>query len=87
MNSDQKTSSSTLKPLPFGAKKSLVFKMYPSTPENTLRSTMHYCQKLLNHKNLPEAELINKQWLSKNVLEEIIKYEGAPAGYEKNFRE
>ena len=80
------TPASGLKPLPFGAKKSQVFKMYPRTPERMLRSTIHHAQKEINPKNLPEEELIKTQWVNQKVLQRIIEIEGPPAGYEPEFR-
>lgn len=80
------TPASGLKPLPFGAKKSQVFKMYPRTPERIIRSTIHHAQLEINPKNLPEEELIKSHWVNQKVLKRIIEIEGIPAGYEADFR-
>ncbi len=82
MSEDQKK----LKPLPFGAFKGEVFKMYPRTPDETLREVMLYCQQIV-YPHLTEKKLKNAQWLSRPVIELIIKYEGPPFGYQKKFRE
>jgi len=74
-----------LKLLPCGAFKGQVFEMYPRTPDGTLRDTMLYCQKIV-YPHLPEKKLKNAQWLSRLVIEEIIKYEGPPAGYQSKFK-
>ena len=79
---DQK--SKELKPLPCGAFKRQVLKMYPKTPENIIKDTIHYSQVLCNP-HLSEKKLRDKQWLSRRVLEKIIEIEGPPSGYEERF--
>jgi len=74
----------TLKPLPYAAKKQKVYKWYPRTPDEKIKSIILYCQKLI-YPHLSEKELKYEKWLSMPVLKEIIKYEGAPAGYQKEY--
>ncbi len=76
----------TLKRLPSGAFKGQIFEMYPRTPNGTLRDTMLYCQKII-YPYKTDKKLKAAQWLSRPVLEEIIKYEGPPDGYQKEFKE
>lgn len=70
----------TKKLLPCGAFKRQVFKMYPKTPEKTLREDILYCQQMVYpHKS--EEELKNKQWLNRKVLKKIVEIHDAPEGY------
>ena len=73
-----------LESMPHGAFKRQVFKMYKKTPASELRSDILHCQKTIYpHKS--EDELKNKQWLNKEVLKELIKYQGVPDGYRNNL--
>lgn len=84
MSHDQKTKE--LKPMPCGAFKRQIFKMYPKTPESDIRASILYCQKeVFPHKS--EKELKNKQWLSQPVLKELIRYEGVPDGYQNTLKD
>lgn len=81
-NNDEKTKE--LKPLPCGAFKRKVFEMYKKTPDSELRSDILHCQKTV-YPHKTEKELKNKQWLNKEVIKELIKYQGVPDGYRNNL--
>ena len=76
----------TLKLLPCGAKKSLIFKMYPRESEKSLRELIQAIQIEVRTYLTPEKARL-RQTLNRREIEKIIEHMGTPRGYQNKFND